>query len=421
MSAVAENLFPVGFDSEAAVSGVAWLDRRRAEALKRFRAAGIPHRRIEEWKYSDLRNALEAPRAHAKRLTCAADPFAAIGGNRLVITDGRLDPNNSDHALSRGVDIVDLAALRDDAPDWLRTNFGEVLKGGAPGQASLAMMRGGVALRITSEVITPIHLRFAQQDDTVHTRALVVLEQGVSLSLLESHERSEGLTNIGVEFVLAPNARLVHVRLADTAADAVHVEEIGVRVARDAKYCAHFSQTGGKLARLEAVIALDAEGAEAELSGAAVIAGKRHSDITTHVRHNAAQTESRQLFKYIAADHARAVYQGKITVAKGADGSDSLQTAKAIVLGERAEADLKPELEILADDVKCAHGAAVGDLDADSLFYLRSRGLSEADARGLLLRAFLEEAMMNIAPDEVRGAVWRFIDGGLSITAEVAQ
>jgi Fe-S cluster assembly protein SufD len=228
------------------------------------------------------------------------------------------------------------------------------------------------------------------------------------------------LTDIGLEFVLAPEARLTHVRLADTAPEAVHIEEIGIRAARAAKYRAHFSQTGAKLARLELAIALEAEGAEAELSGAAVVGGKRHSDITTHVRHAAGRTASRQLFKYVADDHARTVYQGKITVSKGADGSDSRQTAKAILLGERAEADLKPELEILADDVKCAHGAAVGDLDTDSLFYLRSRGIPESEARGLLLRAFLEDAVTDIANEEIRAAVWRFIDRGLPQAGEAA-
>ena len=113
-------------------------------------------------------------------------------------------------------------------------------------------------------------------------------------------------------------------------------------------------------------------------------------------------THSTQLFKHVAGGKSRAVYQGKVTVAKGADGSDSSQTAKALLLGEQAEADLKPELEIFADDVKCAHGAAVGDLDADSLFYLRARGIPEAEARGLLLHAFLEDAVAEIADDDLR-------------------
>ena len=134
MSAVAENLFPAGFDSGMAVSGVAWLDRRRAQALGNFHAGGIPHRRIEEWKYSDLRSALDAPRASAEVVRTAADPFAAIAGARLLMVDGRLDTARSDTALPEGVEILDLAALDDDAPAWMKSNFGGVLKEGGVGQ-----------------------------------------------------------------------------------------------------------------------------------------------------------------------------------------------------------------------------------------------------------------------------------------------
>src|SRR6202012_2294510 len=149
-------------------------------------------------------------------------------------------------------------------------------------------------------------------------------------------------------------------------------------------------------------IALDGENAQANLSGVSVLGGDGHADITTHVRHNVARTQSTQLFKNVAGGKSRAVYQGKVTVAKGADGSDSRQSAKALLLGARAEADLKPELEIFADDVKCAHGAAVGDLDADSLFYLRARGLPETEARALLIHAFLEDAVSRIANEAAR-------------------
>ena len=121
----------------------------------------------------------------------------------------------------------------------------------------------------------------------------------------------------------------------------------------------------------------------------------------------------RSLFKNVAGGKSRAIYQGKITVAKGANGSDSRQTAKALLLGPRAEADLKPELEIFADDVKCAHGAAVGDLDVDSLFYLRARGIPEHEARNLLIRAFLEEAVSEIAGDELRASLWQAVEDAL--------
>jgi len=156
---------------------------------------------------------------------------------------------------------------------------------------------------------------------------------------------------------------------------------------------------------MELEIALEGEGARAHLSGVSVLDGKRHSDVTTHVIHRVGNTNSTQLFKHVAGGGSRAVYQGKVTVAKGANGSDSNQSAKALLLGDGAEADLKPELEIFADDVKCAHGAAVGDLDAESLFYLRARGIPEHEARGLLLHAFLEDAVAQIANIDQRELV----------------
>jgi len=283
------------------------------------------------------------------------------------------------------------------------------------GAASFALMRGGLALRVTREISQPVHLQFLQHAEAGHGRVLVVVEQNASLCLLESHAGSAtGLGNLGMEIVLHPNARLTHVRVADAAPDAVQVEEIGVTVARDARYLGHFSQKGAKLSRVELTVALQGEGAEAQLSGASVLSGSLHADVTTHIDHVVGKTASRQLFKKVAGGHSRAVYQGKITVREGANGSDSRQTAKALLLGTRAEADLKPELEILADDVKCVHGAAIGDLDADSLFYLRSRGIPETEARILLIRGFLEEPIAEIAREDVRAAVWAFVESGLA-------
>jgi Fe-S cluster assembly protein SufD len=160
-------------------------------------------------------------------------------------------------------------------------------------------------------------------------------------------------------------------------------------------------------------IALEGEGAQAHLSGVSMLGDGGHADVTTRIVHAVGNTQSTQLFKTIASGKSRGVYQGKIGVAEGANGSDSRQTAKGLLLGERAEIDLKPELEILADDVKCAHGAAVGDLDPESLFYLRSRGVPEAEARALLMRAFLEDAVAEIGDETIRGEVWSRVEAAL--------
>ncbi|HWE06870.1 MAG TPA: Fe-S cluster assembly protein SufD [Rhizomicrobium sp.] len=420
--ATAEEFLLQDFAADAASRPAlrpSWLDERRRRAVQSFRDAGVPNRRIEQWKYTDLRGALEGQSATASSkplLRPDRNPFAAISTFQLSIADGCLGEPNSQ--IPAGIELFNLGQLDDGAPDWVRQNLGEVLSRSAMGEASLAMMRGGLAMRVSAATTIPVHLGSPQKADSVHCRLLLVIEPGASLVLLESHGKSRGLINLGVEFVLEPNAELTHLRLADSAPDAVQVEEIGIRVARDARYRGHFSQKGARLSRLELAIELEGEGAEAELSGASVLGGKLHADVTTHIDHMAGRTASRQLFKNVAGGNSRAVYQGKITVRKGADGSDSRQTAKAVLLGARAEADLKPELEILADDVKCAHGAAVGDLDADSLFYLRSRGLKEDEARRLLIHGFLEEAIMEIDRDDVRLVVRDFLETGLAQALE---
>jgi Fe-S cluster assembly protein SufD len=352
------------------------LATRKAEAATIFGSHGVPNRRVEEWKYSDLR--------------------AALGENGVGTEQAQWQMG----ALPDGVEMFDLS--QDDAPEWVVKHFG-LADRNVMGAASLTLSDGGVALRVAkgATIAAPLKLDFT---GTGHVRGLLVLEAGASLTLIEGVGLSQW-RNAGFEIVLGENAVLEHVRLSPDAGDGVLVEEVALRIAAGGRYRGHYASFGSKLSRLELEIALEGDGAEAHLSGVAVLDGKRHSDVTTHVIHRHGNTNSTQLFKHVAAGQSRAVYQGKVTVAKGANGSDSNQSAKALLLGELAEADLKPELEIFADDVKCAHGAAVGDLDAESLFYLRARGIPEAEARGLLLHAFLEDAVAEIANIDQRELV----------------
>jgi Fe-S cluster assembly protein SufD len=352
------------------------LATRKAEAAAILNSHGVPHRRIEEWKYSDLKSALGE---------------AGIG---KVVAEWQVDN------LPAGVEMFDLS--QPNPPAWIAAHFGHSAHN-AMSAASLSLSAGGVAFHVPAgaAVTDPLKLDF---NGPGHVRGLLVLEDGASLTLLEGVGQAD-FRNVGFEIVIGTGAGLEHVRISPEAGDAVLVEEAHVRIAAGGRYRAHFASFGSKLSRMELEIALEGAGAEAHLSGVSVLDGGRHSDVTTHVIHRYGDTGSSQLFKHVAGGQARAVYQGKVTVAKGAKGSDSIQTAKALLLGETAEADLKPELEIFADDVKCAHGAAVGDLDADSLFYLRARGIPEAEARGLLLHAFLEDAVAEIANIDQRELV----------------
>jgi Fe-S cluster assembly protein SufD len=419
-SATAEAQFLEDFAAHAADlpgAGVPWLDARRADAIKTFRAQGLPHRRIEEWKYSDLRAALNDGASTIATRIAHAEPFAEIPGPVFSMVRGALE-GGVPAGLPDGVEALDVRDVGEDAPAWVKKNFGmsTIRSVVSMDAASLALMRGGFVLRVSGEIAQPIHLRFALGGQC---RVLVVLEANASATILETHAGNDVLENIGAEFVLGVNARLTHMRVAANAPGAVQVEEISIEAMRGAVYRGHFVNLGAKLSRVELRIGLEGEGAEAHLSGASVLGDEAHADLTTHITHAVGKTTSTQLFKKVAGGKSRAVYQGKITVCEGADGSDSRQIAKALLLGARAEADLKPELEIFADDVKCAHGAAVGDLDVESLFYLRSRGIAEAEARNLLIRAFLEDAMMPIADDVIRAAAWNTVEAALPRAMEI--
>jgi Fe-S cluster assembly protein SufD len=347
----------------------------------------LPTRRVEEWKYSDLSRAL------GDAGFGEASARASVG------------------AVPAGIEVFDLD--EPNRPDWVKAHYGK-LAGNAVSAISLAKARGGIALRVPKgkAIDGVLSLDFAGEG---HVRALLVLEEGAALTVSERFDNS-ATRNAGFEIVLGPNAQLNHVRLSPVS-DAVQVEEISMILARDAVYRGHFANFGAKLSRIELAIILNGEGAEAHLSGVSVLSGDRHADVTTQVTHATGRTHSTQLFKKVAAGKSQAVYQGKVIVAHGANGSDSRQTAKALLLDGRAEADLKPELEIFADDVKCAHGAAVGDLDADSLFYLRARGIPEKEARHLLIHAFLEDALTDIANDDLREVVRGAVHAALNAVA----
>jgi len=385
MNAPVPNIFADAVDARSLPD---WLSQRRADAVATLRTQGVPHRRIEEWKYTDLKTALEP----------ANDSIAATAAWSI-------------ENVPTGVTLFDLADLSA-APEWVRAHFGKAAAAETVPAASLALAEGGFALHVARNAVVTEAVRVGLSANG-HVRALVVLEDGAGLTLIEQQSAAGAFRNTGVEIVVGANARLTHVRLAQAAPNNVQIEDVAVRVARGGLYRAHLFTGGAELSRLTLRMTLKELGANAELSGVSVLGGSLHADVTTHVYHAAGETQSTQLFKHVAGGKSRAVYQGKITVAKGADKSDSRQTAKALLLGERAEADLKPELEIFADDVKCAHGAAVGDLDADSLFYLRARGIPEQEARNMLLRAFLREAVDDVADEAIRATLWQSVEDAL--------
>lgn len=422
------------FAARANTPAATWLDSRREKAMARFAAQGVPHRRMEAWKYTDLRGALDGVFESAQRLDDAAprvaefsDPFAEIIGPRLVLVNGYYEPSLStfDH-IPKDVEIVDLSKLDKNTPDWIRAHLGE--DDSAFAGTSLGLMRGGIAIRVPKGVAIEkiVHLRFLNPDCgrvAQHVRVLIVLEGENGFTLLESHQgqgASARFSNIGFDMRIGPKGWTNHIRFQREGESTVHVTSLSAEVEKDSTY--HLSQIdlGGRLSRLDLRAAMAGEESTLDLSGVAVLGGKSHSDLTTHVEHRAKSALSRQRVRQVLGGQARGVYQGKVSVAEGAIGADSNQHAKAMLLSEKAEADLKPELEILADDVKCAHGAAIGDIEPEMLFYLRARGIPESEARALLVHAFIEDALGGVLLEDVERAVLAEIESVLPSIVEAA-
>jgi Fe-S cluster assembly protein SufD len=239
----------------------------------------------------------------------------------------------------------------------------------------------------------------------VQPRTLIVLERDSRLALVESYVAlgvCAYLTNAMTEVVLRPGADLDHHRIVLEGREAVHVGQTRVRQERDSRFTSCAVAFGGRLVRNDLTTALDAEGAECRLSGLFVVGGEQHADIHTVVDHVAPRATSRQLYKGVLDGTARGVFNGRVVVRPGANGTDAHQINKNLLLSDGVEVDSKPQLEIFADDVKCSHGAADGQLAADAIFYLKSRGLDEAAARTLLTHGFANEVLGRIRAGPIR-------------------
>ena len=238
----------------------------------------------------------------------------------------------------------------------------------------------------------------AEAPISFHPRHRIRLGAHARLTLIEvSRGTGRYLHNPSFDIDVAEGATLVHLRLQDEAEDAFHLSTLHVTIAGGSTYDSFALTLGARLARMQVHARLTGPGASAHLNAAQMLTGSQHADFTTIVSHDAPSCASRQTVKNVLAGRSRGVFQGKIEVARIAQKTDGYQMSQALLLSPEAEIDSKPELQIYADDVKCSHGVTVGELDADQLFYLRSRGIPDPEARAMLVRAFLAEALDPIA------------------------
>jgi Fe-S cluster assembly protein SufD len=375
--------------------GDAALRDRAAEA---FAASGLPSVRDEAWKYTSLRALAES--SFEEPLTAVADApafGAMLEAPRLVLVDGRYQPD-----LSTPPEGVSVESFAD------RPEFGALPDPTLPMVALNTMLaEDGLHLHVPAGVDagTVVLLSIGLDNHrpvAFHPRHSIRLEPGASLTVFEI-ARGQGayLNNAVAEIDVAAGAKLVHVRLQEESEDAFHVNTSFAHIAERAVYDAFVLTLGARLARTEIHARLHGPNAAVHLNGAQLLGRQQHGDITTVVAHDAPNCASRQTIKNVLTERARGVFQGRIEVARAAQKTDGYQMNQALLLSPYAEIDCKPQLEIYADDVKCSHGATVGELDPDQLFYLRSRGIPEEAARAILVRAFLAEAMDPIAHEGI--------------------
>jgi Fe-S cluster assembly protein SufD len=396
--------------ARASLPGTSWLQPVRAEALARVMRDGLPHRRLEAWKFTDFANKVTGDLRLAQG--AAAPPpalFADLKAHRIDLNGGQLvaAPNAED--LPDGLEIISLAEALAMPALWLRQWLqpGD----GALENLNLAFASGGALVRVGRNVrlAEPVLLRttVAEAGVMANTRSVIALEEGADVVLVEIDDGAadaQSFANVVTAITLEPGARLRHLRITTSAAPSLVVRTDRIDVARGATYRGMVLQASPALARQQMSARLAGPEAAFHLACAYVAGDAQHTDFTVEVTHEAPNTTSRVLAKGIAAAGGHGVVQGRAIVKPEAQKSDSHQLMRALLLGHHAEIDQKPELEIYADDVKCGHGAAVGALDANQLFYLRARGIPEAEARNMLVTAFLAEVTDRL-PDPYRAPV----------------
>jgi Fe-S cluster assembly protein SufD len=383
----------------------------RRAALARFEAAGLPTRRVEEWKFTGL-DALSrkvfAPATPATPAGLSRAQVEAIAGVpgaiHMVFINGTFDASLSD-ALPAGVALLSGASLPSSA-----TGEG---RGQSLVALNAAFMRDGAVIDVADNVriAQPLALVFFAAGDgaAVHTRNLIRLGAGAAASVVEIHASLNGadatFSNTVTEADIGAGARLTHGRIAAEGKAALHHSHAAASIGKGGEYVSFALSVGGELTRQESDVRFGAPGGTARLYGAYLGRGRQHMDHTTRVRHDHPGCATEELFKGALDGEAHGVFQGLIHVAPHAVKTDARQRNVNLLLSDRAVADAKPELEILADDVKCSHGATVGDLDADEIFYLRARGLSPDAARRLLLAGYVEDLIGRLDDDAIAAAI----------------
>jgi Fe-S cluster assembly protein SufD len=402
-----------------ALPGGADVKRLRETSFAEFQAAGLPTRRVEDWKYTNLRTLMpdaspQATRPDAAALARAETLLKAQGlpaARRLTLVDGYFAASLSDlNALEKGVTIRPLAqALDDKAVVGALSGW---VKDADPMLAlNAALMTDGVVIDVAanSEIERPLqiaHVVTGAKPTSTMTRSLVRIGANTKVTLVESFVGHPSAYQVNDALIVeaGDGVNLQHVRLMEDADAAINISMLLVRLGRDVTFNTFSLTSGCAISRHQIAIGAMGEGASVTTNGVNLLKGAQHGDTTLLMDHAVPNCMSREVFRAVLDNRAKSIFQGKIVVRPDAQKTDAKMMTRALLLSDDAEADNKPELEIFADDVTCGHGATAGALDSSLLFYLRARGLPEKEAQSLLIQAFVGEAIESIVNDDLRDA-----------------
>jgi Fe-S cluster assembly protein SufD len=395
----------------------------RQQAFEAYERAGMPHRRIEDWKYTDLRVLMRevlplAPEPDAAALTRAAAALklhAIAGVRRLVLVDGVIAPKLSETAnLEKGLGIRSLREVLQAGDAMLQAQLFAPDTSNPMVALNSAMMTDGFVIEIADGAVLTqplhiVHIASGTKPAAMFTRSLLKLGRAASATLVESYIAADGAkayqTHDSLALSIGDNARLDQVRLVEDGREAFNISSPFVTLGANAHLNTFAMTSGAYVSRYQATITFAGEGSRVETNGVNLLNGRQHADSTLFVDHAVPNCTSREVFRSVVDDRGHSVFQGRIIVRPDAQKTDAKMMTRALLLSDEAEADNKPELEIFADDVTCGHGATTGALDESLLFYLRARGLSEKEAQALLIQAFVGEAIESIANDGLRELV----------------
>lgn len=412
-----ENSYQAAFRSVRESSPtVAWLELVRSSAMDRFEQLGFPTVREEDWKYTNLATLAKeefVPVTSGSSEAREIEAYPETAEAHLVVVDGFLREDLSTKTGLGDVVAVDLFSAAEDARynkivrKYLARNAGYHNNGLTA--LNTAFLQSGVFLLIPKNVKLerPLQITFLAdaENGASFPRLLIVAEENSSATVIESFSSSNGgkyFTNAIAEIVLKDGAQLEHYRVQRESHNAYHVSTTSAELGRASRYDTTSINLGAQLSRHDVSVVLDHEGAETAVDGLYFVGSDQHSDTHSVIDHKQPHCTSHQLYKGILDGNGRAVFNGKVFVREGAQKTDAQQTNKNLLLSEKARVDTKPQLEIYADDVKCAHGAAVGQIDPEELFYLETRGIGPELGRSLLTYGFAEEVIGKIKIDSIR-------------------